>query len=60
MLHRDVALGTTVVQAEGFDLQITGFGLSSVYHADNEYISLQDCKDAFLVLFRVISEMETV
>jgi len=46
------------MQAAGFDLQITGFGLSSTYHADNEYVLLSDIKDAFLVLLRVISAVD--
>ena len=47
------------MQAAGFDLQITGFGLSSTYHADNEYVLLSDIKDAFLVLLRVISAVDS-
>jgi acetylornithine deacetylase len=30
------------MQREGFDLQITGFGLSKTYHGDNEYALLSD------------------
>lgn len=30
------------MQREGFELQITGFGLSKTYHADNEYALLSD------------------
>jgi acetylornithine deacetylase len=30
------------MQREGFDLQITGFGLSKTYHADNEFALLSD------------------
>jgi len=43
------------MQAAGFDIQITGYGLSTVYHADNEYCLLSDMKDAFQILLRVIS-----
>lgn len=43
----------------GFDLQITGFGLTSTYHADNEYCKLSDMKNAVKVLARVISNLET-
>uniref|UniRef100_A0A7S4JFG2 Peptidase M20 dimerisation domain-containing protein n=1 Tax=Odontella aurita TaxID=265563 RepID=A0A7S4JFG2_9STRA len=39
----------------GFDVQISGYGLSSTYHADNEYALLSDMKDAFQILLRVIS-----
>lgn len=32
------------------DLQIVGFGLSSTYHADNEYCLLSDMKNAVRVM----------
>jgi len=44
-----------MMQDAGFDIQITGYGLSTVYHADNEYALLSDMKDAFQILLRVIS-----
>ena len=47
------------MQAAGFDLQISGFGLSSVYHADNEYCLLSDMVDAFQVLTRVVSALNS-
>ncbi len=43
------------MQKAGFDLQISGYGLSSRYHADNEYCKLSDMKDAFAILIRLIS-----
>ena len=43
------------MQNAGFDIQITGFGLSKTYHADNEYCLLSDMQDAFQILLRVIS-----
>jgi acetylornithine deacetylase len=46
------------MQAAGFDVQISGFGLSSVYHADNEYCLLSDMVDAFKVFVRVVSLLE--
>ena len=46
------------MQAAGFDLQISGFGLSSVYHADNEYCLLSDMVDAFKIFVRVVSLLE--
>uniref|UniRef100_A0A7S1ZWB0 Peptidase M20 dimerisation domain-containing protein n=1 Tax=Trieres chinensis TaxID=1514140 RepID=A0A7S1ZWB0_TRICV len=42
------------MQRVGFDVQITGFGLSKTYHADNEYVLLSDMRDAFRILMRVI------
>lgn len=43
------------MQNEGFDIQISGYGLSKTYHADNEYALLSDMQDAFQILLRVIS-----
>jgi acetylornithine deacetylase len=43
------------MQNAGFDIQISGFGLSKTYHADNEYCLLSDMQDAFQILLRVIS-----
>ena len=42
----------------GFDVQITGFGLSSTYHADNEYCLMSDMKNAFSILSSFISKLE--
>lgn len=46
------------MQAAGFDLQITGFGLTTVYHADNEYCLLSDMVDAFEVFIKMVSYLE--
>lgn len=43
------------LQQKGFDIQITGFGLSKVYHADNEYATLPDLKNGFKILARIVS-----
>ena len=43
----------------GFDLQITGFGLSSTYHADNEYCQLSDMKNAMKILSLFVSKLES-
>ena len=43
------------MQDQNFDVQITGYGLSKTYHADNEYVLLSDMRDAFQILLRVIS-----
>ena len=42
------------LQRNGFDIQLIGFGKSSVYHGDNEYCLLSDMKDALRILCRVI------
>eukprot|EP00038_Savillea_parva_P007595 m.171228 g.171228 ORF g.171228 m.171228 type:complete len:440 (-) comp13348_c0_seq1:76-1395(-) len=42
------------LQDAGFDLQISGYGKSSVYHGDNEYCSLSDMKDALKILTQII------
>lgn len=39
------------------DLQICGFGLSSTYHADNEYCTLTDMKNAVKVLARFVANL---
>ena len=44
------------MQSEGFDIQLIGFGLMSTYHADNEYCSLSDMKDAAKILSRLIAK----
>mmetsp|Transcript_6093 Transcript_6093/g.9676 ORF Transcript_6093/g.9676 Transcript_6093/m.9676 type:complete len:448 (-) Transcript_6093:104-1447(-) len=43
------------MQKAGFEIQITGYGLSKTYHADNEYALLSDMQDAFQILLRIIS-----
>lgn len=45
------------MQEEGFDIQIVGYGLSSVYHGDNEYCSLTDMKNGFKICSRFIREL---
>lgn len=47
------------LQRAGFDLQVTGYGKMSVYHADNEYALLSDLKDAVKIMSRIIAEMDT-
>jgi acetylornithine deacetylase len=46
------------LQANGFDVQLVGFGLSAAYHADNEYCLLGDMKDGFQVLARMVHGIE--
>lgn len=46
------------MQAAGFDIQISGYGLSKTYHADNEYASLQDIMDAYKILLLIVSCMD--
>ena len=46
------------MQAAGFDIQISGYGLSKTYHADNEYASLQDIMDAYQILLLIVSCMD--
>jgi len=41
------------LQESGFDLQISGYGLSSRYHADNEYVDLNDLKNATKIIAEV-------
>mmetsp|Transcript_24142 Transcript_24142/g.31531 ORF Transcript_24142/g.31531 Transcript_24142/m.31531 type:complete len:459 (-) Transcript_24142:295-1671(-) len=46
------------LQDNGFDVQIAGYGLSSAYHADNEYVELPHMKKAFRILAKTISKLE--
>jgi len=46
------------LQDNGFDVQISGYGLSSRYHAENEYAELEDMKRGTRILSRVISILE--
>ena len=39
------------------DVQLTGFGLSSTYHADNEYALLSDLKSGYQVFFHLLAEL---
>lgn len=48
-----------MMQKWGFDLQMCGFGLMSVYHGVNEYCSLNDMKKAYTVILRVVCLLET-
>lgn len=44
------------MQSNGFDIQLIGFGLMSTYHADDEYCSLNDMKDAAKIIARTIAK----
>ena len=46
---------STLFAPVGFDIQISGFGLSKTYHADNEYALLSDMIDAMQILLIIIS-----
>jgi acetylornithine deacetylase len=46
------------LQEQGFDVQISGYGISAKYHADNESASLQSLKQATKIISKVISIME--
>jgi len=48
------------IQDAGFDLQITGFGLSNSYHAENEYCKLSDMEKACKILSLFVSGMNEV
>ena len=44
------------LQAAGFNVQICGYGQSSVYHGDNEYCSLSAMENAFKILCGIINK----
>jgi acetylornithine deacetylase len=41
------------LQDQGFDVQISGYGLSTSYHADNEYADLKHMKNATKIISKV-------
>jgi len=47
------------MQKSGFDIQLCGFGLMSVYHGVNEYCTVADMKKAYEILCRVVCLLET-
>lgn len=47
------------LQDHGFDVQISGYGISSRYHADNECASLSSFKHATRIITRIIEIVET-
>jgi len=47
-----------MMQSSGFDIQMCGFGLMSVYHGVNEYCTTTDMQKAYEVLTRVICLLE--
>ena len=50
-LRTDVSQGN--VQEAGFDLQIAGFGVSDVYHGNDEYCELSAMKNATKIFVNV-------
>ena len=44
------------LQKAGFDVQLCGYGHSSVYHGDNEYCSLSHMEKGFKILCGIISK----
>jgi len=49
-----------MMQKQGFDIQLCGFGLMAVYHGVNEYCSLKAMSNAHEVLLRIICLLESV
>jgi len=46
------------LQRAGFDIQMSGYGKMSVYHADNEYCCLSDMANGFQILVKLIAKLE--
>ncbi|KAJ7952678.1 acetylornithine deacetylase [Quillaja saponaria] len=46
------------LQDEGFDVQTSGYGLMSTYHAKNEYCLLADMCQGYRVFVSIISQLE--
>ncbi len=45
------------LQRRGFDVQITGFGRSTYYHAPNEQAELQHFREGFAILTELLGEL---
>jgi acetylornithine deacetylase len=48
------------LQDSGYDVQISGYGFSNRYHADNEAVSLNNMKNAFKIVCRVVNNLENL
>lgn len=46
------------LQDSGYDVQISGYGFSNRYHADNEAVSLSNMKDAFKIVRTTVRILE--
>jgi len=46
------------LKEEGFDVQISGYGFSSRYHADNEAVSLDAMKKAHEIMSKIVFNLE--
>ena len=46
------------LQDSGYDVQISGYGFSHKYHADNEALSLTNMKNAFKIVARIVEILE--
>lgn len=46
------------LQEEGFDVQISGYGIMDTYHAKNEYCLFSDMSQGFQVFVNIISQLE--
>ena len=47
------------LQEKGFDVQISGYGISSKYHADNESASLESLKRATKIIASLVAILES-
>lgn len=46
------------LQDAGFDVQISGYGLTSTYHANNEYCHLSHMQQAIKIFSRIVTDLE--
>ncbi|XP_072962035.1 acetylornithine deacetylase-like [Typha angustifolia] len=46
------------LQDQGFDVQLTGYGINDVYHANDEYCLFSDMSQGYEVFVRIISKLE--
>ena len=47
------------LQDAGYDVQISGYGFSHKYHADNEALSLTNMKNAFKIVTKIVCILES-
>ena len=47
------------LQDSGYDVQISGYGFSHKYHADNEAVSLDNMRKAFKIVSKIVDILDS-
>lgn len=45
------------LQERGFDVQMMGFGVGAVYHANDEYCTVSDMRKGYQILLKIIDKL---